>query len=185
MFTLGARGHLPCGYIVITLWFFKQCGQPSASGHMLSSFTKCPSIWSQCALWFHAGHIVKVPIKVATGHFVKELPGFFHDFVYNVSSICLSHSLRVLSKSVQWCGHKVFNPTLNHFFESLLWNSVILRIYCEYIKKNHPGKFWSHNWVLFERTLNEWLRCIVVRATLPTTLPVSWRLTSLPSPTSA
>ena len=35
----------------------------------------------QSAQWVHAGHIVKVPIKVATGYFVKELPGFFHDFV--------------------------------------------------------------------------------------------------------
>ena len=68
---------------------------------MLSSFTKCPSIRSQCVLWVHAGHIVKVPIKVATEHFVKELLGFSDDFVYNVSSICLSHSLRVLSKSAQ------------------------------------------------------------------------------------
>ena len=66
-----------------------------------------PIAHCECALWVHAGHTVKVPIKVATGHFVKELPGFFHDFVYNVSSICLSHSLRVLSKSAQLCGQNV------------------------------------------------------------------------------
>ena len=111
--SLGARGYLPSVYIVITLWFFKQCAQSSAGGDVLSSFTKCPSIWSQCALWVHAGCIVKVPIKMAIGHFVKELPCFFHDFVYNVSSICLSHSLGVLSKYVQWCGHKVFNQIEN------------------------------------------------------------------------
>ena len=139
--SLGARGHLPSGYIVITLWLFKQCGQPSASGDMLSSFRKCPSIWSQCALWVHAGHIVKVPIKVATGHFVKEIPGFFHDFVCNVPNVCLSHSLRVLSKSAQWCGHKVFSHISNGFFGSLLWNSTKLRIHCEYIKKNPLGTF--------------------------------------------
>jgi hypothetical protein len=57
---------------VITLWFFKQCAQQSASGHMLSSFTKCPSIGSQCTQWVHAGHIVKVPIKWPLGTLWKN-----------------------------------------------------------------------------------------------------------------
>ena len=36
--SLGARGPSPSGYIVITLWFFKQCGQLPANGDTLSSF---------------------------------------------------------------------------------------------------------------------------------------------------
>ena len=75
--------------------------------------------------------------------------------------ICLSHLPRVLSKSVQECGHKVFNHIHNDFFESLLWNSTKLRIHDECIKKNPLDTFWSHKWALFEGTLNEWLRCIV------------------------
>ena len=64
-------------------------------------------------------------------------------------------------KSAQQCGHKVFNHILGDFFGGLLWNSTKLWIHCEYIKKNPLGTFWSHNWAPFERTLNEWLRCII------------------------
>ena len=40
--TLGARGHLPSGYIVSSLRVLKQNTRPIPSGYMLSTFEKYP-----------------------------------------------------------------------------------------------------------------------------------------------
>ena len=42
--TLGAKGHLPRGYIEDTLRFFKQFTQKVSRGYMLSSFTMYPPL---------------------------------------------------------------------------------------------------------------------------------------------
>ena len=143
-------------YPVGTLWLFKQCAQPSASEHMLSSFTKCPSIWSQCALWVHAGHIVKVPIKVATGYFVKELPGFFHNFVHNVSYCAPEPHIESSFKMypVMWskCAQGVlFNAfTMNSQFGWISQQTLkeIIEYIVEYIVATSLGTFWKNSqWV--------------------------------------
>ena len=41
---LGAKGHLPRGYIEDTLRFFKQFTQTVSRGYMLSSFTMYPPL---------------------------------------------------------------------------------------------------------------------------------------------
>jgi len=96
-FALGAKGHLPRGYIEDTLRFFKQFTQKVSRGYMLGSFTMYPPLWSKCDQGSHAGHFYNVPTKVATGYFLNGNPGFFHNSPHNVSTMCLSHSLRVLS----------------------------------------------------------------------------------------
>ena len=100
--------------------------------------------------WVHCNYIVKTmwPAISQWGHVE-----FFYKVPINLITMCPVGPCWAHCKSAQWCGHKVFNHTLSGFFESLLWNSTKLRIHCEYIKKNP--------WALFERTLNEWLRCIV------------------------
>ena len=42
-------------------------------------------MWPAISQWAHVEFFYKVPIKVATGYFVKELPGFFHNFFCNES----------------------------------------------------------------------------------------------------
>ena len=42
--SLGAKGHLPRGYIEDTLRFFKQFTQKVSRGYMLSSFTMYPPL---------------------------------------------------------------------------------------------------------------------------------------------
>ena len=54
---------------------------------------------SQSVLGGHGGYIVKETIKETLSHFLKEPPGFFHNFIHNVASMSLSHSLRRLSQS--------------------------------------------------------------------------------------
>ena len=44
LLTLGAKGHLPRGYIEDTLRFFKQFTQKVSRGYMLSSFTMYPPL---------------------------------------------------------------------------------------------------------------------------------------------
>ena len=57
---LGARGHLTGGYMLITLWFFKQFVHTFPRGDMLITFWKCPSIHSQFPQGIHCDHFQKV-----------------------------------------------------------------------------------------------------------------------------
>jgi len=100
--------------------------------------------------------------NVSSGYFLKETPGFFHNFVYNVTIMGLSHSLGVLLKSIQKCNHNVSNRILNEFFESLWWNWATLRVHCNYLEKNLLGTFWLHSWIYFEKNHSEWLIFIIV-----------------------
>ena len=105
------------------------------------------SLWSICshfAQWVSCEFVQNKPAKSPTRYFLNEPPGFFDNFVQNLPTICLSHSLRVLSKNAQKFDHNVLNHILNEFFE-----------------KNPPGILWSNIWAFCERTLNEWLRKIV------------------------
>ena len=114
--SLGARMHLSRVYMVITLWFFKHFTQQKTPGYMLSFFEKKTPLWSPCTqgsncdyiwkktpLWSqctqqsHGDCIWKENSTKTSGFFVKENPSFFHNFVYNVSTLNLSHSLRLLS----------------------------------------------------------------------------------------
>ena len=97
--SLGERGHLSRGYIEDSLWFYNQFVQTLSRGYIMESFTKYPPLWSQCKQWSHAGYFLNVSLKVATGYFLNENPGFFHNFVCNASTMSLSHSLRLLSQS--------------------------------------------------------------------------------------
>jgi len=105
--SLGARGHLSRGDIEVTLRFFKQFIHTLSRGYMVESFAMYPLLWSQCKQWSHAGYFWNVPPKVATGDILNENPGFFHNFVCNVSTMGLSHSLGLLSKCILKCDHNV------------------------------------------------------------------------------
>ena len=112
----GVRIHLSRVYMVIKLWFFKHFAQQKTPGYMLSflkrkphfdhhvprdqiviTFEKKKPLWSQCTQRSHSDHIWKENSTKTSGFFVKENPGFFHNFVHNVSTQNLSHSLRLLS----------------------------------------------------------------------------------------
>jgi len=84
--TLGARGYITSGYIVIWLWFFKQFIQPETSGYMLSFFKMYSPLWSQCRQQIHADHFYKENTKATSGHFLNENSGFFHHYDQNISS---------------------------------------------------------------------------------------------------
>jgi len=92
---LGAKGHLPRGYIEVTLRFFKQFTQKVSRGYMLGSFTMYPPLWSKCDQGSHAGHFYNVPTKVATGYFLNGSPGFFH----NSPPQCVHHVSEPLVES--------------------------------------------------------------------------------------
>ena len=106
----------------------------------------CPSIWSRFDWWAHWEHFQKKPW------------GFFHKFTQNAPKLCLSHSLRVLSKNASKYIHNVptrfisiySKETLNgvQFYQKLLINSLDMQL----------SIFWIYLGVFFERTLNEWLR---------------------------
>jgi len=81
LLTLGERGHLSSRYIVISLWFLKQCIQKVSSRYMLNSFKKYPSIQSQCNQGVHADYFLKVITKATSGYFVNGTPEFFHNFM--------------------------------------------------------------------------------------------------------
>jgi len=61
------------------------------------TFEKKTPLWSQCTQRSHGDYIWKENSTKTSGFFVKENPGFFHNFVHNVSTPNLSHSLRLLS----------------------------------------------------------------------------------------
>ena len=84
--SLGAGGDLPSKYIVITLWFFRQFTQTVANDQMLSSFTKYPSILSQCDQWVLCEYIQKEISHVTMGHILKVPRGFFQKVDQNVAT---------------------------------------------------------------------------------------------------
>src|SRR5258706_9392882 len=84
-------------------------------------------------------YFLKEPIKLPSRYFLNEPPEFFHNFAFNVPTMNLSHSLRVLSKSTHQFDHNVPSHILNGFFESLWENSTKLRVYFWDIKKNPCG----------------------------------------------
>ena len=88
---------------------------------MMGSFTKYPSIWSQRNLWVHAGHIVKVPIKVATGYIVKELPSFFHNFAQNVSYY---KPEPLIESSFKMCL-AMWPQSIHPYTQQILWEFVV------------------------------------------------------------
>ena len=92
---------------------------------------------------------------------LKKPSGFFHRFDQNVPTICLSHSLTVLSKYTQQFAQNLFNHIPIGFFESLWSNWTKLRVSFESFQMNLPDMFWANCWIYFERTLNGWLRHMV------------------------
>ena len=86
--TLGARMHLSRVYMVITLWFFKDFAQQKTPGYMLSFFEKKTPLWLPCTQGSNCDYIWKENSTKTSGFFVKENPGFFHNFVHNVSTLC-------------------------------------------------------------------------------------------------
>ena len=53
---------------------------------------------SQSILGGHGGYIVREALKEPLSHSLKEIRGFFHNFIHNVASMTLSQSLRILSQ---------------------------------------------------------------------------------------
>ena len=138
--SLGARGHLPSGYVVSSLWVLKQFAHPMPTGYMLSIFEKNPSICSHFTHWVQGEYLWKV--------------------LSNVPIKNLSHLLRVLSKSTPPCYHNVLNHILNGFFESLWWNESHVEFFVGSLEKlvGYVVITWKST---FERTLNKWLRFLM------------------------
>jgi len=77
---LAGKGHLFSRYIVISLWFLKQCIYKVSSRYMVNSFKKYPSIQSQCNQGVHADYFLKVITKATSGYFVNGTL-VFHNFM--------------------------------------------------------------------------------------------------------
>jgi len=92
--------------------------------------------------------------------FCEWTPWVLSHFVQNVPTMNLSHSLIVLSKNTQKCIHNVPNG----FFSKNLQRTLNSVQFYHKLSKNSLSIWlsilWSYIWVLFERTLNEWLRFI-------------------------
>ena len=102
--TLGARGHLPSGYIVSSLWVLKQFVQSLPSRYVVSSFKKYPLKYPLGTFWMK-------PLS----SFEKNLP--------NYPAGTFEQMLQVLSKSTQpytWQVLWEFVVKLDHT-ESSLW----------------------------------------------------------------
>ena len=65
------------------------------SNQIVITFEKKTPLWSQCTQRSHGDYIWKENRTKTSGFFVKENPSFFHNFVHNVSTPNLSHSLRL------------------------------------------------------------------------------------------
>ena len=61
------------------------------------TFEKKTPLWLQCTQRSHGDYIWNENSTKTSGFFVKGNPSFFHNFVHNVSTLDLSHSLRLLS----------------------------------------------------------------------------------------
>ena len=95
------------------------------------------------------------------GSSLKKPCGFFHKFDQNVPTICLSHSLRVLSKHTQQ-----FAQNISGRFTWTYSKETLNLVQPDHELSKNPisiwlSMFWVDGWVYFERTLNEWLRHIV------------------------
>ena len=128
---------------------------------MLSFFKRYSPLWSRFDQWVCCEFFVKEPINIPVSHSLKKPSGFFHKFVQNVPTISLSHSSRVLSKSTHWCDHNI--PT--EFFSKNSQRTQHVAQFHHELSKNPLGVWlstlWSHQWVLYERTLDEWLRFLM------------------------
>ena len=98
--SLGARGQLPSGSMLSIWRVLKQFTQLLPSGLGVGIFQKYPP-------------------KYPLGNSLKEPSGFFENFIQKVPTMCLSHSQRVLSKSIHQFDHNVPNHIPNGLFESL------------------------------------------------------------------
>jgi len=95
-------------------------------------------------LWVHWEFVLKEPIS----HSLKKPSGFFDNFVLNVPTICLSHSLRVLSKITHWVRLK--EPTTNSQLGSISPQTLneLIGYMAEYVVATLLGNFWKNSqWV--------------------------------------
>jgi len=92
------------------------------------------------------------------GSSLKKPGGFFHKFDQNVPTICLSHSLRVLSKNTQWFAQNI----LGRFIQTYSKETRNLVQFYHKLSKNPLsiwlGTVWADCWVFCERSFDEWLR---------------------------
>ena len=137
--------NLPTFYPLGKLWSLFKCAHQFAhkmiTGYIVIAFAMCPSIWSQFAQ------------RSLFDQIQKEL--------CNVSTKCLSHSLRFLSKCTLQCNQPNTQRILWEFFESSWENWTTWWVHGEFIAKYPLGILWSNCWIHFERSLNEWLRHFV------------------------
>jgi len=97
---------------------------------------------------------------------LNENPGFFHNFVCNVSTMGLSHSLRLLSESILKCDH---NVPRGFFSKQSQWNLNVVshHVFCGCCKSS--STFWSFQmspsfwwYILSQLGLNPWLSKMMI-----------------------
>ena len=137
--------NLPTFYPLGILWSLFKCAHQFAhkmiTGYIVITFAMCPSIWSQFAQ------------RSLFDQIQKEL--------CNVSTKCLSHSFRLLSKCIQQFDH---NMPSGYFAINSPWTHHVVQFSHE-LSKNSQRILWVFGWlhcrVHFERNLNEWLKHFV------------------------
>jgi len=126
--------------------------------YIVITFEKKAPLWSQCIQRSNCDYIWKENSIKSSGFFVKENPSFFHNFVHNVSTLNLSHSLKVLSQNALQCNQNV--PS-RFFSKKSQWNHTVAQFYHK-LSKNSLSIWldilWLHCRAFCERTFNEWLR---------------------------
>ena len=144
-----------------SLWVLKPFTWLIPTKYVLNTFKSYPAFCSHFTHWVHGGYFVKVPTKGPSGYFLSKTDGFFHNLLSNVPITNLSHSLRVLSKSTHSYDHNVPSG----FFWKNSWRNLNVAQFYHKLSKNSLSiwliTLWSDQWVLFERTLNEWLRFVM------------------------
>ena len=135
-----------------TMWPVGPSWSLLQSAHQFDHNVPCGSM--QDTLW-------KYSSKWPLGTLWKK-PGFSFTILFTIYPTgCLSHSLRVLSKSNQQCDH---NVPRRFFLMFSQWTLNVVGFHNKLSKKPLSIWFktlWTHCWILYERTLNEWLRCML------------------------
>ena len=158
--TLGARGHLPSGYIVSSLWVLKQFAQSLPSRYVVSSFEKYPLKYPLCTFWMK-------PLS----SFEKNLPNYPVGTFWTNAPSSFKKYPSIWSKCTQpytWQVLWEFVVKLDHIESSLwvLWTEparhILIKLmgilknsehlFKKYLLGNLVGSFQTNSGVSFKST---------------------------------
>ena len=138
--TLGARGHLPSGYIVSSLWVLKQLAQSLPSKYVVSSFKKYPPKYPLGTFRTKALSLFqKNPPNYPAGTFWTNTQSSFKKYPSIWSKCTQPHTWQVLCEFVVKLDH----------IESSLW--VLWKGPARYILIKLVGTFWKNSECSFKK----------------------------------